>query len=53
MTFVIKENFDKLGFVVDDFVFDQEGYDYVLHKNTIFTEGNLVKREYDKLNFIL
>jgi hypothetical protein len=37
MTFVIKDNFDHLGFVVDDFVFDVEGYDYVLNKNTIFT----------------
>jgi len=42
MTFVIKENFDKLGFVVDDFMFDVEGYDYILNKNTMFTEGTLV-----------
>jgi hypothetical protein len=53
MTFVIKENFDKLGFVVDDFVFDPEGYDYILKRNSIFMEGNLVTQEHDKLKFIL
>ena len=42
MTFVIKDNFDKLGFVVDDFVFDIEGYDYILNRNNLFTEGILV-----------
>ena len=53
MTFVIKDNFDKLGFVVDDFVFDSEGYDYVLNKNTVFTEGSLVTQQFEKLQFIL
>ena len=42
MTFVIKENFDKHGYVVDDYVFDPEGYDYILQRNSIFMEGNLV-----------
>ena len=42
MTFVIKENFDKIGFVTSDFLFDVEGYNYILNKNTMFTEGNLV-----------
>ena len=43
MTFVIKDNFDKCGYIMEDFLFDIEGYDFVLHKNTIFTEGTLVK----------
>ena len=53
MTFVIKKNFDKGGYINDDFLFDPEGYDYVLKRNTTFTEGNLVTQDYDKLNFIL
>lgn len=42
MTFVIKENFDKLGYVLNDYLFDVEGYDYILNRNTMFTEGTLV-----------
>ena len=55
MTFVIKENFDDRGYVMDDFLFDVEGYDYILNHTTVFTEanGNLVTRHYEKLNFIL
>ena len=53
MTFIIKKNFDNLGFVVDDFVFDLEGYDYILEKSNIFMEGTLATQDYDKLNFIL
>ena len=53
MTFVIKENFDKLGFVLNDFIFDPEGYDYILKRNSIFHEGTLVTQEHDKLKFIL
>jgi hypothetical protein len=43
MTFVIKDNFDRNSFTMADYLFDLEGYDYVLNRNTIFTEGNLVK----------
>ena len=53
MTFVIKDNFDRNSFTMKDYLFDLEGYDYILNQNTIFTEGNLVKQEYEKLNFIL
>ena len=53
MTFVIKENYDKGGYISEDFLFDPEGYDYVLQRNTVFTEGTLVTQDYDKLNFIL
>ena len=53
MTFVIKDNFDQGGYISNDFLFDSEGYDFVLGKNTLFTEGNLVIQDYDKLNFIL
>ena len=51
MTFVIKENVDRLGFANQ--VFDLEGYDYVLNSDNIFTEGNLVKTQFEKLQFIL
>ena len=40
MTFVIKENFEKHGDVLDDYLFDPEGYDFILNKTTFFTEGN-------------
>jgi len=53
MTFVIKDNFDQGGYISNDFLFDSEGYDFVLGKNTLFTEGTLVTQEYDKLLFIL
>jgi len=33
---------DEDGYISNDFLFDPEGYDYVLGKNTVFTEGNLV-----------
>mmetsp|Transcript_9402 Transcript_9402/g.14358 ORF Transcript_9402/g.14358 Transcript_9402/m.14358 type:complete len:114 (+) Transcript_9402:4925-5266(+) len=55
MTFVIKENFDKQGYVMEDYLFDLEGYDYILHKNTLFTQskGFIVVRDFEKLSFIL
>lgn len=43
MTFVIKENFDKNSYAMEDFLFDIEGYDYIINRNTMFTEGQLVK----------
>ena len=53
MTFVIKDNFKNMGYVLDDYIFDVEGYDYVLYRETIFSQGNLVKKEFEKLSFIL
>ena len=44
MTFVIKDNFDKSGHIMDDYLFDQEGYDYILKKKNIFFEGDLVRQ---------
>ena len=37
MTFVIKENFDKKSYIIRDYAFDIEGYDYILNRNNIFT----------------
>jgi hypothetical protein len=34
-------------------MFDVEGYDYILNKNTIFTQGTLCTHQYEKLHFIL
>ena len=53
MTFVIKENFDLNSFSMVDYLFDIEGYDYVLNLNTVFTKGSLVTQEFEKLSFIL
>ena len=53
MTFVIKENFDKHGFIMKDYKFDLEGYDFIINKSTIFCEGTLASREKEKLIFIL
>lgn len=53
MTFVIKDNFDSSGFLRDDYIFDLEGYNYILGRNTILTQGSLVKYQFDKLSFIL
>jgi hypothetical protein len=47
MTFVIKDNFDVNSHVQEDFLFDIEGYDFILNRNTLFTEGNLVKQDYE------
>ena len=43
MTFVIQKNYDEGGYISNDFLFDPEGYDYILRRNTVFTEGSLVK----------
>ena len=40
MTFVIKDNFEKNGNLLEDYVFDIEGYDFILYRNTFFTDGN-------------
>ena len=53
MTFVIKDNFDRCGYIMDDFLFDVEGYDFVLFKNTIFTQEHLITQQFEKLHFIL
>lgn len=37
MTFVIKDNFDHNGAVMEDYLFDLEGYDFILGRNTLFT----------------
>lgn len=53
MTFIIKKNFESGGYICTDYLFDQEGYDYILKRNSVFTEGSLVVSDYDQLNFIL
>jgi hypothetical protein len=40
MTFVIKENLTKNSYAMKDYLFDIEGYDYVLNQNNIFSENN-------------
>jgi hypothetical protein len=54
MTFVIMENFEKQGYILEDFLFDLEGYDLILNRETIFqAKSHLVTKDYDKLQFIL
>lgn len=53
MTLVIKDHFDKNGFLQEDYQFDLEGFDFILFRNSIFTNGDLVKYQYEKLNYIL
>ena len=58
MTFVIKDNFDHQGHVMEDYRFDLEGYDFILNRNTLFTENShiqnhLVKQNYDRFKFIM
>ena len=53
MTFVIKANFDT-GYLQEDYVFDLEGYDFLLNRETIFTsDPSLVESNFDYLNYIL
>jgi hypothetical protein len=40
MTSVINDNFEQNGNIVEDFIFDPEGYDFILSKSTFFTDGN-------------
>ena len=40
MTFVINEHFDIYGYEMEDYMFDVEGYDYLLRRKNIFTEEN-------------
>jgi hypothetical protein len=53
MTFVIKDNFNKNAQQTNRF--DVEGYDFVLNRETIFTEnkGSLLKQDFQKVVFIL
>ena len=53
MTFVIKQNIDQNGIYQKDFQFDLQGVDYIIERQTIFTSGNLVTQQYEKLLFIL
>ena len=53
MTFVIKDNIDRNGMHQKDFQFDLEGCDYIIERQTIFTSGNLVTQQYEKLLLIL
>ena len=53
MTFVIKDRCDKSGFMNDNYPFDIEGTDYILERNSIFTSGDLVKNQYENLQYIL
>ena len=53
MTFVIKDNFDKSGYIMDDFLFDIEGYDFLINKQNLFFNHDLITEQYDKLSFIL
>jgi hypothetical protein len=53
MSFVIKDNFDNHGYITEDYLFDLEGYDFILNNETILTEESLVQENYEKLNFIL
>ena len=44
MTFIIKRDFDHGDFHSNshNINFDQEGFDYILKRNTIYTEGTLI-----------
>lgn len=42
MTFVIQENFQNKGYIQDDYLFDIEGYDFILNKKTNLFSGDLV-----------
>ena len=53
MTLVIKDHFDKNGFTHEDYQFDLEGFDFILFRNSVFTNGDLVKYQYEKLSYIL
>jgi len=53
MTFVIKDNFYKRGYLSGEYFFDLEGYDYIINKKNIFFDLDLISQQYDRLNFIL
>ena len=55
MTFVIKEHNEQNKFTNKNYIFDLEGYDFVLNHKTIFTDEKktLVQEDFDKLSYIL
>ena len=53
MTFIIKDNIEQLGFTNEDFLFDIEGYNYIIERNSVFTRGSLITKNYEKLHYIL
>jgi hypothetical protein len=56
MSMVINDHFDKKDIHhdhQDDKKFDLEGFNFIIFRNTIFTNGDLVKHQYEKLRYIL
>ena len=55
MTFVIKDNFERNTNAMEQYHFDIEGYDFVLNRQTIFTDdnGSLLQQDFQKMNFIM
>ena len=53
MTFIIKRNFDSYTQQLKNINFDIEGNNFIFERNSIFTSGELVKKKFDKLHFIL
>ena len=51
MTFVIKEKFERS--TSQNSIFDLEGLNFIIERNTVFTSGNLAQQQYEKLQFIL
>ena len=52
MTFVIKEDIEDM---VDfkNYAFDIEPYNYIINQSTCFLEGDLSRKNYLQLNYIL
>jgi hypothetical protein len=55
MTFVIRGRGQKESgsYLDEDYIFDQEEYDFIINRKTCFTCDSFVGNDYEKLLFVL
>ena len=54
MTFVIRgRGQDQMTYLAEDYVFDQEEYDFIINRKTCFTCDSFVGNDFEKLSYVL
>ena len=55
MTFAVQETFEQINLSSDNFLFDIEGFNFVLNRETYFTnnKGLVMQQDFKKTDFML
>jgi hypothetical protein len=54
MTFVIRgRSQESMTYLAEDYVFDQEEYDFIINRRTCFTCDSFVGNDFEKLSYVL